>query len=394
MSKARVSCLGRLPRALRRRIKYAWSGWSLAADRRPAEAALEWLLRTDTGCGLPAGSGDPAPCPLVTRACVETALAYGCRDAAQRWSDWLASLDVPESPRNASPGEPIPAGPRFHLSPTARLARLAVRRYRRGNRRAADSLMQTLARKQNPGGGFPGRWGRRDARADRDEDAWAAKYYLDAAQLQVCAAFDAGWSELPREIDPDDGRMRAVDEWFRPLAGDALAADVGCGTGRFLRHLRLRFPAARLTGIDPSPAMLAELPEGVVARQGSLLDSGVPAGAFDAVFAVESLEHSLVPERAVAEICRMVRPGGRVLVIDKHRAKQPYSDHQPWERWFLPDELARWLAGYCDRVGVVPISHGEGIPGNDLFLAASGIRRPDIRPNVVQKMAAGRRRPG
>ena len=399
MSNARY--LGRLPRAVRRRIKHVWRGWSPwspASDRRPAEAALAWLLRADTGCGLAASSAEAVPSVQVTRACIETAMAYGCRDAARRWSDWLASLAYSESPLHASEFESIRKRSRPGLSPSARLARLAVRLYRRGNRHRADSVMQSLGRKQNPSGGFPGDWGRRADEIGRREDTWTAKYYLDAAQLQVRAAFDADWSELPEEIDRADGRMQAVDRWFRPLAADAQVADVGCGTGRFLRHLRIRFPAARLTGIDPSGAMLARVPEGVVTRQGSLLDLGAADGAFDGTFdgafAVESLEHSLVPERAVAEMCRIVRPGGRVLIIDKHRAKQPFSDYQPWERWFLPGELARWLARYCDHVGVMPISHDEGIPGKDLFLAASGIRRPDVHPRVAKKMGAGRRRPG
>ena len=36
---------------------------------------------------------------------------------------------------------------------------------------------------------------------------------------------------------------------------------------------------------------------------------------------MESLEHALLPEQAVAELCRVVRPGGSVLVIDKDRAE-------------------------------------------------------------------------
>lgn len=204
------------------------------------------------------------------------------------------------------------------------------------------------------------------------------KYYLDAALLRVRAAFDARWQEFPERIDPADGRIQAVRQWFEALPSDARVADVGCGNGRFLRHLAEWFPQARLTGIDVSSAMLAQLPPAAEAREGSILRIPAPDGEFHGAFAVESLEHSLVPQRAIDEICRIVRPGGRVLVIDKHGAKQPLSEHDPWERWFLPEELTQWLSRHCDDVTVDPLSHLEGRGGSDLFLVAQGTRRTEV----------------
>lgn len=121
--------------------------------------------------------------------------------------------------------------------------------------------------------------------------------------------------------------------------------------------------------------MLACLPEDIAAREGSLLRIPAADGEFDGALAVESLEHALLPERAVAELCRVVRPGGRVLIIDKNLAKQPLSEYDPWERWFTPEELRGWLSRACDAVSVRPVSHLEGRPGHDLFLAAEGVRR-------------------
>jgi len=237
-------------------------------------------------------------------------------------------------------------------------------------RARADRAMAYLVRQQRRDGGF--------GRVPQAEAFWTAKYFLDAALMQVRSAFDAErgtQSELPRRIDPADGRMEAVRRWFASLPTVARVADVGCGKGRFLWQLGREFPDARLTGIDVSPAMLAQLPEGVAAIEGGLLRIPAADGAFDGAFAVESLEHSLLPERAVTELCRIVRPGGRVLIIDKHAARQPLSDHEPWERWFMPEELTGWLARDCDEVSIEPVAHTEGRGGVGLFLCAVGKRR-------------------
>ena len=77
---------------------------------------------------------------------------------------------------------------------------------------------------------------------------------------------------------------------------------------------------------------------------------------------------------AVAELCRIVRPGGRVLIIDKHAAQQPLSLHQPWERWFQFEEIAGWLAPYCCDIDIRPISHGPGGKADGLFFAWEATR--------------------
>jgi malonyl-CoA O-methyltransferase len=240
--------------------------------------------------------------------------------------------------------------------------------------------MRYLVRHQGRSGGFRSCFGLGSRRHPHAEVTWTAKLYLDAALLQVRAAFDAvaatapDASPVPDRIDSEDGRVQTVRCWVEHLGADARVADVGCGRGRYLNHLRRWCPSVELTGIDFSPAMLDALPQGVAPLCGSLLQIPAADGAFDSAFAVESLEHSLLPRRAVAELCRVVRPGGRVLIIDKHRAHQPRSHHEPWERWFTPRELTDWLTPHCHDVTVCTVPHSEGLAGADLFLAAEGTR--------------------
>ena len=55
---------------------------------------------------------------------------------------------------------------------------------------------------------------------------------------------------------------------------------------------------------------------------------------FDAAYATESLEHTVEIDVAVAELCRVVKPGGRIAVIDKNAAKWGELQTPEWERWF------------------------------------------------------------
>jgi len=370
----------RVASALRRRARYAWSRAMRRPSQSPVEAAMQWLLRSGAAEGVPECSGG-APSRALTAACLETVLAYGLREPAERWARWLASAgeahrrtdlqsvckapDGPAIPPTSNPPRP---------TRTRDLARQALTWYRLGRREAADRAMRRLERAQAPDGGFPQRVPALGLWPARTRDAWTAKFYLDAALLRVRAAFEAGWQDLPDRIDPEDGRVRAVRRWCQTLPPNARVADVGCGRGRLLRHLVEWFPGTRFTGIDISTPMLAQLPPAVAPLEGSLLEIPLADAVLDGALAVESLEHALLPERAVAELCRIVRPGGRVLVIDKDRRKQALSEHDPWERWFTPEELARWLGRWCQQVTVRRVSHFEGRPGTDLFLAAEGTR--------------------
>jgi len=266
---------------------------------------------------------------------------------------------------------------------TAGLAHLAVCWYRLAAhdpeaQRRADRVMAYLMRRQRRNGALRGGFGRGRPSEFARNSAAAVKHFLDASIWQVQAAFAAPRSaaaDLPDRIDADDGRVQAVRAWAAGLPADARIADVGCGTGRFLRHVCRWFPQAALTGIDVSTTALAGLPRGVTPLEAGLLHVPLPDGTFDAALAVESLEHALLAKRAVAELCRIVRPGGRVLIVDKHRARQPLSHCHPWERWFTPHELAAWLGAYCRDVTVESVSHCEGRGGTRLFLAAAGTRK-------------------
>ncbi|HUG42308.1 MAG TPA: methyltransferase domain-containing protein [Longimicrobiales bacterium] len=113
----------------------------------------------------------------------------------------------------------------------------------------------------------------------------------------------------------------------------ARVCDIGSGYGATARLLA-RDWAARVTAVTVSPLQHA----GALAappvtpapdyRLGDFLESGLPAGAFDAAIAVESLSHMPDLAATLAEVRRVVRPGGRFVACV----------------WLARDRIAGWRA--------------------------------------------------
>jgi len=99
--------------------------------------------------------------------------------------------------------------------------------------------------------------------------------------------------------------------------GAARVADVGCGYGATARLLA-RERGASVVGFTLSAAQAAWAPPAprVELRVRSWLENDLDDAAVDAAIAIESLSHMPDHPRVFAELARVVRPGGRVAVVD------------------------------------------------------------------------------
>ncbi|MBG6069122.1 class I SAM-dependent methyltransferase [Micromonospora ureilytica] len=147
----------------------------------------------------------------------------------------------------------------------------------------------------------------------------------------------AGAATGPRVLPRNDPRQYddLAGEWWRPDGAfamlhwlaearaalvppatrlDALLVDLGCGAGLLAPHLVGK--GYRHVGVDLTRSALVQAADhGVRVVQGDATAVPLPDGCADVVSAGELLEHVPAWPRAVAEACRLLRPGG-VLVLD------------------------------------------------------------------------------
>jgi malonyl-CoA O-methyltransferase len=190
-------------------------------------------------------------------------------------------------------------------------------------------------------------------------------------QVRIRRSFDeaaADEEHFPSEIDPRILHVRLILEALGDLRGKRVL-DAGCGKGRFAKIIQQRHPEAEVWGLDLSEAMLARVPAGVRRCAGTLTALPFASGAFDGAYAVESLEHAVEIETAVGELCRVVKPGGVIVVIDKNVEHWGRLETPEWERWFDQKELEALLRRHCREVSSRWISYWEDVPPDGLFIA-------------------------
>jgi SAM-dependent methyltransferase len=205
-------------------------------------------------------------------------------------------------------------------------------------------------------------------------------------------SFREEWGNIDRMADPgayvrfmdtvfgtppdDPQRFRNVIEALRIAAGSRVL-DVGCGLGGAARALAtLVGPAGRIVGVDNSATMIAEawrradgrsLP--VEFRVGDAHALPFADGTFDGSYAQGVFEVVADPERALAEMVRVVRPGGRVFLPTPDlgtvavNASDVALTRRILDYWCDQDTngwVGRRMPGLCKAAGLVDVTVRPG----------------------------------
>jgi ubiquinone/menaquinone biosynthesis C-methylase UbiE len=126
---------------------------------------------------------------------------------------------------------------------------------------------------------------------------------------------------------------------------DLNVLDVGCGTGRWAELVLNTWPHSKVTGLDLSQEMLkraapraAGYPNRLDLVHGDAQSLPFDDASFDIVTCSHSFHHYPDQRGVVAEMARVLKPGGRVMIVDGCR--------DTWWGWFIFDGLVTWAEGH------------------------------------------------
>jgi ubiquinone/menaquinone biosynthesis C-methylase UbiE/biotin operon repressor len=168
------------------------------------------------------------------------------------------------------------------------------------------------------------------------QDQEALRLVLRKRDDKMRRYFDELAGRFGREYVP--GRSwKGIAEALLKLLPPLVVADLGAGEGTMSQLMAQR--AKKVIAIDNSEKMVefgSDLAKrhgirNLEYRLGELEDVPIPTGTVDLAFLSQALHHARHPERAVAEAWRILKPGGRIVILDLNRhhfeeARELYAD--------------------------------------------------------------------
>lgn len=182
-------------------------------------------------------------------------------------------------------------------------------------------------------------------------------------------------------------RCNAVHRAAGNRAGRLL--DVGCATGIFLDGMRQK--GWQVQGVEPveRAASYARSRFGLDVFGGMLEDAALPAASFDAITMWDVLEHVHEPRQVLAELARLLRPGGvLVLGLPNPDSFEAHLFGPFWQGWDLPRHLNLYrptlLRAHLARYGM-PVERISSFTAGYAVMALSLERRMRAagRPNSL-----------
>src|SRR5690348_10624091 len=222
--------------------------------------------------------------------------------------------------------------------------------------------------------------------------AWRSerrKAVMGGVAYEIRTARDGGRSlkltgERPMEGATPDSLLALHDAGYREVIsrlGDGVLLDVGCGVGDETK--RFVAPGRYVIGVDYDPPTAVEAQRRLGrsghdsggALQFAAMDGsrvGLRTGSVDAVCSSHIIEHFVNPERHVAELARVLAPGGTAFILTPNA---PADFENPFHVYlFEPEQLRSLLSLFFDEVELFGLDGSPELKHDFATRRASGER--------------------
>jgi SAM-dependent methyltransferase len=191
------------------------------------------------------------------------------------------------------------------------------------------------------------------------------KFYMGREIAQVMGHEAAYWLERPERVAEEQPDHLISQLKLRP---GQVVADIGAGTGYFSRRLAQAVgPAGSVLAVDVQPEMLALLKNlgarlgltNITPVLGTVTNPQLPAAAVDLALLVDVYHEFDFPYEMMAGICRALKPGGRVVLVE-YRGEDPKVPIKPLHKMTqvqVKREMSALPLDWVQTIEVLPRQH-------------------------------------